>query len=332
MLVSFYILAYNHEAYIADAIQGALSQTYSPLEIIISDDCSTDGTWGIIQECIAGYQGPHTVVTRRNDKNLGISSHINALWKACRGKWIVASAGDDVSLPDRVARIMAHAAARPDIKLFQSWLFETDARLKVQTITRNQYLLARSEDGLYLFDMASRLRNESFWPHGAAMAYSRAIHDVFGPMDDGIIFEDNVVNVRAEALGLSAVIPVPLVCHRNHAGQITQSSSGQDIQAQNARRLRRLDSDIKSTRQNLQDINRTDVRGIGLPLGTITAFFDRRLSYFMLKKKALTYPWPQRLVFLIALFRFGSSIAPLSRDDIYRSLLPVPLYRFLKRR
>ena len=331
MLVSFYILAYNHEAYIADAIRGALNQTYSPLEIIISDDCSTDRTWAIIQDCIAEYQGPHTIVTRRNDANLGISAHINALWKACRGDWIVASAGDDVSLPDRVQRIMAHAAARPDIKLFQSWLFETDARLKIQTITRNQYFLGRPEDGLYLFGMASRLRNKSFAPHGAAMAYSRAIHDVYGPMEDGIIFEDNVVNVRAEALGLSAVIPVPLVWHRNHSGQITQSSSGQDIQVQDARRLRRLDSDIKSTRQNLKDIYRTDVHGKSLPLSVITAYFERRLAYFILKKKALTCPWPQRLIFLIALFRSGSSIAPLSRDDVYRSLLPAPLYKFLKR-
>lgn len=331
MLVSFYILTYNHEAYIADAIQGALSQTYSPLEIIISDDCSTDGTWGIIHECIAGYQGPHTVVTRRNDKNLGISSHINALWKACRGDWIVASAGDDVSLPDRVARIMAYVAARPDIKLFQSWLFETDARLKVQTITRNQYLLGRPEDGLYLFDMAARLRNESFWPHGAAMAYSRIILNIFGPMDDGIIFEDNVVNVRAEALGLSAVIPVPLVWHRNHAGQITQSSSGQDFQVQYARLLRRLESDIQSTRQNLQDINRGYFPGIGVPLRSILAYFERRLAYFIDKKKALSYPWPQRLEFLVSLLKYGNSIAPLSRDDVYRSLLPVTLYKFLKR-
>ena len=332
MLVSFYILAYNHEAYIGDAIRGALSQTYSPLEIIISDDCSSDRTWDIVQDCIAGYQGPHTIVTRRNDANLGISAHINVLWKACRGDWIVASAGDDVSLPDRVEKIMAHTVARPDIKLFQSWLFETDARLKVQAITKNQYLLGHPDDGLYLFDMASRLRNQSFAPHGAAMAYSRAIHDVFGPMDDGIIFEDNIVNVRAEALGLSAVLPVPLVLHRNHPGQITQSSSGQDIQVQDARRLRRLDSDIKSTRQNLQDINRTDVRSTGLPLGTMTAFFEKRLAYFIDKKKALTYPWPQRLVCLVSLLKYGSSIAPLSRDDVYRSLLPVPLYRFLKRR
>ena len=44
-LVSFCIVTYNQEKYIRAAIEGALKQTYSPMEIIISDDCSTDGTY-----------------------------------------------------------------------------------------------------------------------------------------------------------------------------------------------------------------------------------------------------------------------------------------------
>jgi glycosyltransferase involved in cell wall biosynthesis len=39
-LVSFVLLTYNQEKYVADALRAALNQTYSPLEIIISDDCS----------------------------------------------------------------------------------------------------------------------------------------------------------------------------------------------------------------------------------------------------------------------------------------------------
>ena len=95
MLISFYILAYNHENMIADAINAALAQTYSPLQIIISDDCSTDSTWEIIQKTVSSYNGPHKVEIRRNAVNLGISVHINALWKECSGEWIIASAGDD---------------------------------------------------------------------------------------------------------------------------------------------------------------------------------------------------------------------------------------------
>lgn len=136
MLVSFYILTFNHERYISDAISAALRQMYSPLEIIISDDCSTDRTWEIIQSRIAGYQGPHRLIARRNTDNLGISAHINALWQVCSGEWIVASAGDDASVPDWVERIMVCVKARPDIKLHQSWLSETDSELNIQETTK----------------------------------------------------------------------------------------------------------------------------------------------------------------------------------------------------
>jgi glycosyltransferase involved in cell wall biosynthesis len=44
-LISFLLLSYNQEEYINDAVDGAFSQTYSTLEIIISDDCSNDNTY-----------------------------------------------------------------------------------------------------------------------------------------------------------------------------------------------------------------------------------------------------------------------------------------------
>ena len=330
MLVSFYILAYNHEQYIAEAISNALQQTYSPLEIIISDDCSSDRTWEIIQSNIASYKGPHRVIVRRNAYNLGISAHINALWQVCGGEWIVASAGDDVSVPERVEQIMAYVKARTDIKLYQSWLSETDPELNVQRISERNYRIGRPDSGLCLFDMASRIQDKSFWPHGAAMAYSRDIIDVYGPMDSRIIFEDNVVNVRAELLGLTAVLPVPLVLHRNHTGQITHSSSKLDFALLEARRLRRLESDINSTLQNITDVGLAEATGLIASSTSINDYFRRRLDYFILKKQALTASWPGRLRYLHPLIKGRRTIAPLLRDDLMRFLLPDFLYKSLK--
>ena len=47
-LITFALFAYNQEKYIEEAVQGAFLQTYSPLEIILSDDGSTDRTFEII--------------------------------------------------------------------------------------------------------------------------------------------------------------------------------------------------------------------------------------------------------------------------------------------
>ncbi|MFZ9020596.1 MAG: glycosyltransferase family 2 protein, partial [Paracoccaceae bacterium] len=59
--VSFLILTYNQVDFVENALSGAFSQTYSPLEIVISDDASTDGTREKIKEMVAQYSGPHSV-------------------------------------------------------------------------------------------------------------------------------------------------------------------------------------------------------------------------------------------------------------------------------
>ena len=48
--VSVLMPAYNAEKYIREAVESILKQTFSDFEFIIIDDCSTDDTWGIIQE------------------------------------------------------------------------------------------------------------------------------------------------------------------------------------------------------------------------------------------------------------------------------------------
>ena len=55
-LVTFALFAYNQERYIREAVEGAFAQTYEPLEIILSDDCSTDRTFEIMQEMVANYR------------------------------------------------------------------------------------------------------------------------------------------------------------------------------------------------------------------------------------------------------------------------------------
>jgi len=112
-LVTMVICTYNQEEYIRDAIHGAFSQTYSPLEIIISDDYSLDRTFEIIQEEVKSYKGSHKVVVNRNDRNLGIVGHVNHLvLNLLNGEFIVLAAGDDIALSCRVT-VAARALQTP---------------------------------------------------------------------------------------------------------------------------------------------------------------------------------------------------------------------------
>ena len=105
-LVTFALFAYNQEKYIREAVEGAFSQTYEPLEIILSDDCSTDRTFEIMQEMAAVYRGSHRVVVRRNIENYGVLRHVRAVAEEANGQFFVLAAGDDVSKPTRVIQLI----------------------------------------------------------------------------------------------------------------------------------------------------------------------------------------------------------------------------------
>ncbi len=93
-LVSVCMITYNHESYIAEAIEGVVSQQVNfSLELLISDDCSTDQTKAI---CIA-YQQKHPDIIRLidRDQNLGMNLNFIDTLQRCKGKYIALCEGDD---------------------------------------------------------------------------------------------------------------------------------------------------------------------------------------------------------------------------------------------
>ena len=102
-LVTFALVAYNQERYIREAVEGALAQTYEPLEVILSDDCSTDRTFALMEQLAQDYVGPHRIVLNRNATNLGLCGHVNRVFSLATADVVVLAAGDDVSLPNRVS-------------------------------------------------------------------------------------------------------------------------------------------------------------------------------------------------------------------------------------
>lgn len=94
MKVSALIVTYNHEAYIAQAIEGILMQeTDFPIELVIGEDCSTDRTREICLE----YQRKHPELIRLllNEKNIGMMPNFVQTLQACRGKYVALCEGDD---------------------------------------------------------------------------------------------------------------------------------------------------------------------------------------------------------------------------------------------
>lgn len=104
--VTIVLFSYNQERYIEEAVCSVLAQDYDPLKILISDDCSFDSTYNIIKRLACAYKGNHKIECRQNEKNLGLIGHVNRVMSIIDSDLVVLAAGDDVSLPHRVSKIV----------------------------------------------------------------------------------------------------------------------------------------------------------------------------------------------------------------------------------
>jgi glycosyltransferase involved in cell wall biosynthesis len=84
-LLTFAVCTYNQEVFVREAVEAAFAQTYSPLQIILSDDYSQDRTFEIMRTLAESYRGPHQVVLNCNPTNFGIGRHVNRLVELTRG-------------------------------------------------------------------------------------------------------------------------------------------------------------------------------------------------------------------------------------------------------
>lgn len=199
-LISLVIVAYRQEKLIDAAIQGALGQTHSNMEIVLSDDCSPDGTFERIQAAAEEYSGPHRVVTNRNSENLGLAAHINAALEIATGEWIVLAAGDDVSLPDRCSAISETACSDQRIAGILSGYIDCTTELK-------EIRSRRPSVGRRVVSSMSLARNCGYVFPGASFAFRRECIEKFGAIPSDIVAEDWLVPFRASLIGRLCLVP-----------------------------------------------------------------------------------------------------------------------------
>ena len=101
-LISVLIPNYNYVRYVATAVDSALAQTYPNLEVVVSDNCSTDGAWELLNE---RYGADPRVRLHQNERNLGMARNFDRLMELARGEYVLCLSSDDFLLPPHVARL-----------------------------------------------------------------------------------------------------------------------------------------------------------------------------------------------------------------------------------
>ena len=115
--VSVLCTAYNHEAYIAQALESFVSQrTDFPFEVLVTDDASTDGTAAVIRDYAARYP---TIIRpfllTENQFSQGVSLFETILYKEARGEYFAECEGDDYWIdPEKLQRQVDFLDSHPD--------------------------------------------------------------------------------------------------------------------------------------------------------------------------------------------------------------------------
>lgn len=218
--VTFFIVTYNQEAFIADAVKGALAQDYPNMEIIISDDCSTDNTWSIIQDTIANYSGDKKIRLNRNVRNIGIREHINKiLYELAKGEIIVFAAGDDISLPSRTSVGVSFLERHPEVSSlsFASRWVDKDLKPYPQKAV---FTLSSGFDSIITLE--DYVLYDYFIFSGDSRIIRRKVIDSF-PKLSFSDSEDIFIFLRSLYIGSIAYIRQPLVLYRHHDGNVTEN-------------------------------------------------------------------------------------------------------------
>jgi len=109
-LISCIVPVFNGERYLTEALESILKQTYRPLEIIVADDGSTDGTATLV----ASYGDQ---VRYLFQPNAGVAAACNLGVRASRGEFIAFLAADDLWHPQKLVLQMSQFQNRPELDL-----------------------------------------------------------------------------------------------------------------------------------------------------------------------------------------------------------------------
>ena len=112
--ISLIMSVYNGEEYIAEAIDSVINQSFRDFELIIINDCSTDGTSEILDN-FAKLDDRVKVYT--NEVNLRLPSSLNKALSIANGKYIARMDADDICLPDRLQKQYDFMEKNPDVAL-----------------------------------------------------------------------------------------------------------------------------------------------------------------------------------------------------------------------
>lgn len=220
IIVSVHTLVYNHEKYIAKAIESVLAQQCNfKIEMIVSDDCSPDGSAAIIRDYASRY--PDIIKPIFNAKNIGAAANNLQVLRACKGKYIAALEGDDYWCdPYKLQKQIDFLEANPDFSMCFTDAGIVDEISPGEFVVSAESFFTRKDKDVY--DMADFIMANANIIPTPTFIFRNQLPD---PMPDCFcktVSGDIILQFLMADKGKAKFLPDRTAMYRHHTGGITK--------------------------------------------------------------------------------------------------------------
>jgi len=225
-MISIAMATYNGAKYIREQIDSILSQTIQDFELVICDDCSSDGTLTILQE----YSNKdERLKLFQNHTNLGFKKNFEKAMGLCRGDYIALCDQDDIWYPNHLEILLKSFSDQYQIVCGDALLIDSSGNMLGESLS---HLLGMDKCPENNIDIARHILLGKGSFQGAAMLIRRSLLKYALPIADNCKYHDVWLSSFACFCGGFKYIDNPLLYHRRHEREVTK-----DMKRQSAFRI-----------------------------------------------------------------------------------------------
>lgn len=220
--VSVALCTHNGAQYVAEQLRSILHQTVLPVQVVVSDDASSDATVSIVKEVFARFRAEHNgsapvLTVLLNEQPLGVTANFEQATLACTSDLIALSDQDDVWVQNRLERMVAEFASRADLTLLHSDARLVDGEGNPLGGTLSEAIGLSAWERRHIHDGAALdvlLRRNVVT--GATTVFRRSLLDSAVPFPAAWV-HDEWLAIVAAITGRVDFLPEPLTDYRQHA-------------------------------------------------------------------------------------------------------------------
>jgi len=241
-IVSVVLPVYNCRAFLEEALESILKQSFRNFETVVVDDGSHDGSQEIIQQ----YATKTSIEVIVHDRNVGICQSLNDGIAKARGIYVAIQHADDVSVPERLEKQVRYLEVHPYIDLVAGWIQYINRRGKQRKDDWWLKTIKKVPDEHEV--IKSKLLEMNIIPHPTVMFRKKIIETVGLYDPDAFPTEDYDYWLRISEHHAIGIIREPICFYRRHRGQLTRTEKMRHIQqktieaVQRAKERRGLDT------------------------------------------------------------------------------------------